>query len=84
MATRTLTYKVCDGCFRTDIAPGEPNPVEIIQTRTITQFCGPTKTLDICAECIDADKYICRLCAAVHSDANPCDAILRRIEETNQ
>lgn len=37
-----------------------------------------------CADCADADKYICRLCASVHSDASPCDAQLRRIESAER
>ena len=78
MSTRTITYRVCDGCHRKDIFP---NGVEIVSTCEITVFCGPTKTLDLCSTCAEEDKYICRLCAAVHSDANPCDAQLRKIEE---
>ena len=81
MATRTITYKTCDGCFRSDLIAADG--CEIVQTREVTVFCGPTKTLDICADCVDADKYICRLCANVHSDGNPCDAQLRAIEEAN-
>jgi hypothetical protein len=80
MATRNLTYKVCDGCYRTDLAPQEPDPVEIVSTKTVTQFCGPTKTIDICADCDLAGKYYCRFCDRVHTDDNPCDGQLREIE----
>jgi len=81
MATRTLTYKVCDGCFRTD---RELSPVEIVSTVTVTQFCGPTKTVDLCVDCDEAGKFFCRQCFRVHSDDNPCDAILRRIERSHE
>jgi hypothetical protein len=58
MATRTISYKVCDGCYRSNMIPGAA--VEIVSTREVTQFCGPTKTVDICAECDEAGKYYCR------------------------
>jgi hypothetical protein len=77
MATRTLTYKVCDGCHLND---AQPNPVEIVSTHTVPGVCGPDRTVDICADCDQAGKFFCHLCARVHDDDNPCDAILRRIE----
>jgi len=81
MSTRTITYKVCDGCLRND---RETNPVKIVSTKTFTQFCGPTKTIDICADCDEAGKFFCHLCFRVHDDDNLCDAILRRIERSHE
>jgi hypothetical protein len=78
MATRTLTYKVCDGCFRND---REPNPVEIVSTTAAAGGFGPTKTVDLCSDCDEAGKYYCHLCKRVHADSNPCDAQLRRIAD---
>ncbi|MBO0863081.1 MAG: hypothetical protein J2P21_32220 [Chloracidobacterium sp.] len=80
MSLRTITYRVCDGCYCTD---REPDPIEIVSTKTITQWADATKTLDLCKACYEAGKYICNLCASVHDDAHPCDAIRRRMEDPN-
>ncbi|MBO0719313.1 MAG: hypothetical protein J2P41_00700 [Blastocatellia bacterium] len=78
MSTRTITYRVCDGCHRTD---REPDPIVIVSSKTITQWADATKTLDVCQACDEAGKFICNLCARVHDDAHPCDALRRRMEE---
>jgi hypothetical protein len=77
MATRTRTYKVCDGCGRDTL---NHNYILIVSTKTVPQLFGPPKTVDICVECDEAGKYYCRLCLAVHTDDSPCDAKRREIE----
>jgi hypothetical protein len=76
MATRTITYTLCDGCFRDTFCDG----IEIAQTRARRPHIdNDTQTIDLCIVCVDAEKYYCRLCGTVHSDANPCAAQLREI-----
>ncbi len=79
MGRRTVTYTTCDSCFR---VAGIGNGVEIVSSRTVSTLFGGSRTIDICAECDEAGKYYCRLCARVHADDNPCDAQLREIERT--
>ena len=36
-------------------------------------------TVDLCAECVEAEKYYCRLCEGVYDDSHPCDAQVAEI-----
>jgi hypothetical protein len=80
MATRTFNYKECDGCHRSE----RHHELEFASSRVVHNVFGPARTVDICADCDDAGKFFCHLCARVHDDDNPCDAILRRIESSNK
>jgi len=79
MGRRTITYTTCDSCFR---VAGTSNGVEIVASRTVTTLFGGSRTIDICADCDEAGKFFCKLCERIHDDDHPCEAILRRIEET--
>ena len=76
MATRTFNYKECDGCHRSE----RHHELEFASSRVVHNVFGQAKTVDICYDCDDAGKFFCHLCAKVHDDDNPCDAILRRTE----
>jgi hypothetical protein len=67
MTTRTITFKVCDGCRRNTYADG----IEIVKSQPRWDY-PDAPTIDICSECADT-KFICRWCKGVHDDAHPCD-----------
>jgi len=76
MATRTITYTQCDGCLRSTL----DDEIEIVSTKAVPRPFSPPKTVALCADCVEAEKYYCRLCDRVHTDDNPCDPQLREIE----
>jgi len=67
MTTRTLTFKVCDGCLRDTYHDG----VEIVKSKPKWEYDG-APTVDICSECADT-MFICRWCHGVHDDMHPCE-----------
>jgi hypothetical protein len=72
MATRTVTYKRCDGCHKSDLFDG----AEFGQSRH--KHDEPEfNTIDICVECEELERYICRLCWRVHDDDNSCEWVMR-------
>jgi hypothetical protein len=78
MATRSISFKVCDGCSRSDLF----DDVEIVNSaRKRPYLDNDYGTLDICHICAGADLYICNRCHAIHGDDNPCAAQLREIGE---
>lgn len=79
MSTRTITitYKICDGCGRSNREGGLPFAAS--RPRYGWQEFGIT--LDICEDCATEDKYICRLCNAVHDDAHPCEKMRLELEQ---
>lgn len=79
MATRTITYRACDGCFRSELH----NDIEIFESEPLYRWSSDGRTVDICEQCYHEDKFICRLCRSVHdgSDDGMCEAMRRLSSE---
>ncbi|HUW12917.1 MAG TPA: hypothetical protein VM537_24535 [Anaerolineae bacterium] len=77
MSTHARTVIECDGCGRNDL----DDHVQIIGSREVGSVMWP-RTVHICADCKDQDRYICRLCNKVHGDDNPCREQIRAREQT--
>lgn len=77
MATRTVTYDytVCDGCGKNT----RDDEIEILQSQRTIAWSTISNTIDVCGECTDQDKYICRHCAGVHNDDDPCTKVAEMI-----
>jgi hypothetical protein len=69
MSKRTITFQMCDGCLRND----RDNGIEIVDTRPRTSDPEDKRTLDICRDCADVERYICLLCKSVHDDEHLCE-----------
>ncbi len=62
MSRYTMTVVRCDGCGREDVPMVES-----------FGFRWSDRWADICEDCWNAEKYICRLCQRVHDDEHLCD-----------
>jgi len=61
---------VCDGCFRDELR----HAIEVIQSeRKRPYLANDYGTVDLCAECVEAEKYYCRLCENVNDDSHLCE-----------
>jgi len=84
MATHTRTYRTCDGCGASELdgAVFEYNCAKYPNFASIEDYIPPT--IDICQDCVEDEKYFCKLCHEVHDDAHPCDFMRHEIEATDR
>lgn len=73
MSTVRVTYRTCNGCHRGE----RDEDIEIVQSKPYHEFAElhDGRTIDLCHDCSEAGRYICRLCRSVHDDEHPCDAM---------
>lgn len=79
MSTRTLTYRVCNGCGKDE----HDYEIEIVESvaRGTTKF--DPGTLDLCYGCKEEGKLICKTCGIVHADKSECD-FLKALEQARE
>ena len=77
MSTRTISYISCDGCGKNDLADDE---IWFTDSHVKNEWMQ----LDICNECDEAARYICRLCWSVHDDDHPCERMKREFAEQEE
>lgn len=69
MSKRTMTFKVCDACHHNDYADG----IEIVQSINRYQTCEfGDGSIDLCNECDELGRYLCRRCRQVHEEDEGC------------
>lgn len=77
MTTRQILHTICNGCGRSSLH----DEIRIVQTEDKHRGIATTQTLDVCEDCANQDRYICRLCNDVHSDDEPCEGVERMADE---
>lgn len=65
MSQRTRIITVCDGCHK------EVDEHELYETKVFGEV--RQVRVDICEECWNQDKFICRQCCRVHDEAHLCE-----------
>ncbi len=77
MSTYTIRFTRCDGCGKTN----QDGAVNFRSRHSVRGGPGlpddEARTIDLCEECVQADRYYCRFCGGVHDDDHPCEEMRR-------